>query len=118
MEPETRNVRALLDGYPHITGFVDVHSYSEVVLYPWGDDENQSTNPTKNFLNPAWDDLRGILGDAYREYIPAADHTKFMAMGNKIRDAIAAVRDRTYTVQQVFDPPCSQAQGWHLTTPG
>ena len=37
-EPETRNVRAILDEYPNIRLLLDVHSYSELVLYPWGDD--------------------------------------------------------------------------------
>src|SRR5207247_1119387 len=42
-EPETRNVRALLDSFPNVDCMIDVHSYSEDFLYPWGDDENQST---------------------------------------------------------------------------
>src|SRR5262249_18182339 len=100
-EPETRNVRWMLDTYPNITGFVDVHSYSELVLNPWSDAHNQSTDPTQNFQNPAWDGLRGTAS-GYGEYIPAADQTKFTDMGNRIRDAIAAVRGRVYTVEQGF----------------
>ena len=100
-EPETRNVRWLLDTYSNITGYVDVHSYEELVLYAWGDDGNQSADSSQNFLNPVWDGLRGTSG-GYGEYIPASDEAKFKDMGNKIRDAIAGVRGRTYTVEQGF----------------
>jgi murein tripeptide amidase MpaA len=102
-EPETRNVRWLLDTYPNVACFVDVHSYSELILFPWGDDNNQTTDPTQNFQNPAWDGLRGTPGTGYGEYIPAGDQTKFADRGVKVRDAISAVRGRTYIVEQSFD---------------
>jgi murein tripeptide amidase MpaA len=100
-EPETQNVRWLLDTYTNIECMIDVHSYSQLVLYPWGDDENQTTDPNQNFRNPAYDGLRGGTGDTtYREYIPASDQSWFQQTGNRIRDAIAAIRGRVYTVQQ------------------
>ncbi len=100
-EPETRNVRHLLDTYPNITCMADVHSYSELVLHPWGDDDNQTTDPAMNFTNPLFDGLRGTQGDAiYREYIPPADLDWFVSTGNRVRDAIAAVRGHVYTVEQ------------------
>ncbi len=100
-EPETRNVRYLLDTYPNIGYFADVHSYSELLLYPWGDDDNQTIDPTMNFQNPAYDGQRGTPGDSlYREYIPQSDLDWYVSTGNRVRDAIAAVRGRTYTVQQ------------------
>jgi murein tripeptide amidase MpaA len=102
-EPETRNVRWLLDTYPNIVCFVDVHSYSELILHPWGDDNSQTTDPTQNFQNPAWDGLRGTPGTGYAEYIPTADRTKFTDRGVKVRDAIATVRGRTYVVEPSFD---------------
>lgn len=99
-ESETRNVRWLLDSYP-IKGFLDVHSYSELVLYPWGDDDNQTTDPSMNFKNPTYNGLRGIVSDTiYKEYIPSADQTWFSNTANRIRDAVAAVRGRTYTAEQ------------------
>ena len=100
-EPETRNVRWLLDTYPNINGFVDVHSYSELILYPWGDDQNQTTDPSQNFLNAAWDGMRGTTG-GYGEYIPAPDLGRFTDMANRVHDAIAAVRGRSYTAEQGF----------------
>jgi carboxypeptidase T len=100
-EPETRNVRSLLEHYPNIDCMMDVHSYSELVLYPWGDDENQSTDPAMNFQNPLYNDLRGVAGDAlYKEYMPAADADWFQSTGERVRDAIAAVRGRVYTAEQ------------------
>ncbi|MDP8970340.1 MAG: M14 family metallopeptidase [Actinomycetota bacterium] len=99
-EPETRNVRHLLDEYPHIECMVDVHSYSELILYPWGDDDNQTTDPAQNFANPAFDGQRGVVGSGYREYIPEPDLDWYVDTGTKVRDAIAAVRGRSYTVQQ------------------
>ncbi len=103
-EPETRNVRYLLDTFKNICCYMDVHSYSQLVLYPWGDDNNQTTDPSMNFMNPAFNGLRGTLGDArYREYIPASDLDWYVSTGGVVRDAIAAVRGRTYTVEQSPD---------------
>src|SRR4029434_3013686 len=72
-EPETRNVRWMIDTFTNLACMIDIHSYSELVLYPWGDDENQTTNSNQNFQNPAFDGQRGIVGSGYKEYIPAAD---------------------------------------------
>lgn len=100
-EPETRNVRHLLDAYPNIECMIDVHSHSEVILHPWGDDENQFTDTAMNFLNPAFNGLRGTVGDTrYKEYIRAADHNWIVDAANDVRAAIAAVRGRAYTVKQ------------------
>src|SRR2546421_4120810 len=100
-EPEARNVRSVLDSYPQIVSMMDVHSYSQLVLHPWGDDDNQTTDPSQDFLNPAYDGLRGVPGDvAYREYIPADDLNWFKSTGNDVRAAIAAVRGTAYTVEQ------------------
>jgi len=99
-EAETRNVRHLLDDYPNIGYFIDVHSYSELVLYPWGDDDNQTSDPSQNFQNPVYNGQRGIVGAGYGEYIPGFDLDWYLITGARIRDAIAAVRGRTYTLQQ------------------
>jgi carboxypeptidase T len=99
-EPETRNVRWMLDTFTNIRGMVDVHSYAELVLHPWGDDDTQTTDPAQNFQNPAFDGLRGNPGDgAYREYMEAPDRDWFISAGNAMRDAIAAVRGHSYTVE-------------------
>jgi len=100
-EPEIRNVQWLPDNYPQIGFIADVHSYSELILYPWGDDENQTTNAGMNFMNPAYNAVRGVVGDtSYKEYIPAAELNWYATTAGKVRDAIAAVRGRVYTAQQ------------------
>lgn len=99
-EPETRNVRWLIDNFPNLACVVDIHSYSELVLFPWGDDENQTTDPSQNFQNPVFDGQRGVVGSGYKEYIPVSDLEAHKAMGGRIRDGIAAVRGRVYTSQQ------------------
>jgi carboxypeptidase T len=100
-EPETRNVRHMLDRFPQICCMADVHSYSQLILYPWGDDNNQTTDPAMNFQNPVFDGLRGTSGDtAYKEFIPEADLDFFVATGNRMRDAIAEVAGTVYTVEQ------------------
>jgi murein tripeptide amidase MpaA len=102
-EPETRNVRWLLDNYPDTVGVVDVHSYSELVLYPWGDDETQVTDPTMNFMNPAFNGQRGTGGDAYKEYMNPGDRDFFVEVGYRVRDAIYAARGHCYTVKPSFN---------------
>ena len=35
----------LLDRFPNVRFFIDLHSYGETLLYNWGSDENQSLRP-------------------------------------------------------------------------
>src|SRR6516162_782337 len=100
-EPETWNVRWLLDTYPNIMGMIDVHSYSDDILYPWGDADDQTTDPSKNFQNPAYNGLRGVPGSAvYGEYIPQADLDWYTSTGDAVQAAIKAVRGTVYTMKQ------------------
>jgi carboxypeptidase T len=100
-EPETRNVIWLLDRFPNIRWFVDLHSYGETILHSWGSDDNQSRNPRMNFRNRAYDGKRGRLSDeVYREYIPTADEMAAVEMGRRMGAAIRLVRGRQYQVKQ------------------
>ncbi len=100
-EPETRNAVWMLDQFPNIRYFIDIHSYSEDILYNWGDDTDQTTDPSMNFQNAAFNGKRGIATDtAYKEFINDADRTATIALANRMRDAIKTVRGRTYTVEQ------------------
>jgi carboxypeptidase T len=103
-EPETKNVVSMFDNHPNIRFFVDLHSYSELILYGWGDDQEQSTDPAMNFQNPAFDGQRGLRDDvAYREYISGDNEALSITLGNRMQDAIQAVRGRGYRVEQSFD---------------
>ncbi|MFZ2498719.1 M14 family metallopeptidase [Methanosarcina sp.] len=100
-EPETRNIRHLFDTYQNIGYFVDIHSYSELILYSWGDDENQTTYPKQNFMNPIYDGKRGILDDTlYGEFISPQDQEKFVNLAHRMNKALGDVRGKHYTVQQ------------------
>jgi murein tripeptide amidase MpaA len=102
-EPETQNVRWILDNQPNIRFFIDLHSYGPLVMYTWGDAVNQTTRATMNFLNPAYDTQRGLKGKgAYREYTRAADQTTAAGLARRMRNAIKAVRGTAYGVQQDF----------------
>ena len=100
-EPETRNVIWLLDRFPGIRYFVDLHSYGETILHSWGSDQNQSGNPRMSFRNRAYDGKRGRLGDnAYREYMPAADQKNVERIGRQMARAMERVRGHEYRVKQ------------------
>ncbi len=101
-EPETRNVKFVLDSFPQIRLLLDVHSYSQLLMYPWGDDDDQSADPTMNFRNPAWNASRGVRNDAYGEYVHATDPQRWIAYCNEMNAALTAVRGRVYSVGQSF----------------
>jgi murein tripeptide amidase MpaA len=102
-EPETQNAKWIFDNFSNIQFFVDLHSYSQDILYSWGDDEDQTTNTTMNFQNPAFNGQRGVAGDAYQEYIPAGDYTTAVALANVLQQGILAFRGTDYTVKSAFD---------------
>lgn len=99
-EPETRNVRRLLDEN-RIDGFVDVHSFSELILHPWGHAPNQSSDPTQRFTLVDTGDWQELPADApeYDEFIDPEDLARLVDIANGAADAIKNVRGRGYTVQ-------------------
>jgi murein tripeptide amidase MpaA len=102
-EPESRNAASIFDSFPNIQFFVDLHSFGEDILVSWGDDENQSTDPTMNFRNPAFNGKRGMPGDAYKEYMPGSDSAMSLSLAQAFHDGIQAFRGKNYTVKQAFD---------------
>jgi carboxypeptidase T len=102
-EPETQNVVSILDGHPNIRFMIDVHSYSQKILYNWGDDDDQTVTPGMNFNNAAYNGQRGVGGDAYSEFIPAGERSLQITLANRMQSAIAAVRGKGYLVEPSFD---------------
>lgn len=104
-EAETKNVRWLFRRFPNISRFIDIHSFGGDILYPWGDDENQSSTPAMNFGNPMWNGQRGLKGDLHREFIAASDLAILKSIANTMNSAIAGVRGHTYAIAQSFFLP-------------
>lgn len=106
-EQETRAIRDFLDANAHIRGLLDVHSYTGLILYPWGDDTNQSSDLAMNFQNPAFDGQRGTRTSApdrtYKEYMRSRDWLWYRNTANTMRDGVFEVAGRNYTAQQSFD---------------
>jgi hypothetical protein len=95
-EPETRNIRSVLDTR-RVDCFVDVHSYSELVLWPWGHAPSQTADSTKRFTTLPSGTCAPIGVAGYQEYIPPRDLQRFQTVGSRIVSAISSVRGRTYT---------------------
>ncbi|MFO1361360.1 MAG: M14 family zinc carboxypeptidase [Burkholderiales bacterium] len=100
-EPETRNVKHLLDS-ERIVSFVDVHSFSELVLYPWGHAPTQSTDSTRRFTGLPTGTCTASIPSTYAEYMPPRDVQRFRTVAGRIVSDIAAVRGRRYTPQTSF----------------
>ena len=100
-EPETKNVKYLLDTYSTIKYYADVHSFGEMILYSWGDDDNQSLDHEMNFQNPKYDRVRGRPRDSdYKEYIENQDEKTLKNLASRMNYSLERVRGRKYRVQQ------------------
>ena len=122
-EPETRNVRWLMNQLPRLVLFLDLHSYAGDVLYNWGDDQNQSTTPTESFTNASFDGLRGDINRGYREYLSAADQQTASDIAQAIASAMKAVRGQPYRPLQSVGlyPTCGTSDDYcfsrHIVDP-
>jgi hypothetical protein len=90
----------LLDSGPFVT-FLDVHSFSELVLYPWGHAGTQSTDPSKVFTGLATGTCTASVPGNYAEYMSTADVQKFTTVSHQVVADIAAVRGRRYTAESI-----------------
>jgi murein tripeptide amidase MpaA len=87
-EPETQNVAGILRER-RVEFYVDVHSFSRKILFPWGMDSNQSSDPAQSFRNPAFDGRRdGGAGGRYGEFIPQDLLDAHVRIGTAMRDAM------------------------------
>ena len=98
-EAETKNINFIHDTFTRIRWYVDVHSYSEDILYVWGDDEMQTGDSSRNFRNSAFDGQRGLVGDGYSEYIPDNDLSTLQALATAFTRSLAEVRGKTYVAK-------------------
>jgi murein tripeptide amidase MpaA len=101
-EPETQNINYIHDTYTRIRWYVDVHSFSEDILYVWGDDESQYTDANMNFQNATYNGQRGVLGDAYKEFIPDSDLGAVIGLASAFTKSLAEVRGKLYFAKPGF----------------
>ena len=107
-----------------VDSFADVHSYAELVLYPWGHAPNQTTDPAERFTTLPTGTCAPIATPGYAEYIDPRDLARFESVGQRIVEAIAAVRGRTYTREPGFSlygttgTLSDYAYARHVATPG
>jgi hypothetical protein len=108
-EPETRNVASILRER-RIEFYIDVHSFSRKILFPWGMDDNQSRDPQQSFRNPAFDGRRdGGPGGPYGEFIPRDLLDEHVRIGTAMRDAM---------IGGAGDDPRARARSEYAVEPG
>jgi murein tripeptide amidase MpaA len=105
-EPETQNIRWIADTFPELRYFLDVHSFTGIVLYNWGSDENQAKLPHMNFQNGEYDDERGKMPDVpanrtvYGEFLKGAHWRDKVYAAMRVGNAMDAATGRHYEVAQ------------------
>lgn len=97
-EPESRNIRDLCD-MQNIDVFLDVHSFTELVLFPWGHTHTQTTDPTQRFTSLATGTCAPLNPPGHQEYMLPRDQLRFTTVAQTIVNDIRAVRGRNYTPQ-------------------
>ncbi len=101
-EPESSNIRDFCDAH-NIDVFLDVHSFSEFVLFPWGHATTQTTDPTQNFTTLATGTCAPLNPPGHQEYMLPRDQVRFRRVAQKVVDDIRAVRGRNYISGTVRD---------------
>jgi hypothetical protein len=102
-EAESRNGAWVFEQFPNIRWYTDIHSIAGTMYYSWADDDDQIWDPSQNFLNPAWDGKRGILGRLdYREYISASNLFSVQLASYRVASAMNSVGGGTYGSAQAM----------------
>ncbi|EDU40800.1 zinc carboxypeptidase A 1 precursor [Pyrenophora tritici-repentis] len=117
-EPETRDMAWVYDEYPNIHWYIDVHSAAGTLLYSWGDDIDQSADPSQNLFNTAYDGKRGLIEDTlYQEYIDQVDWDNVALAANRTTAAMNGVGGREYVPQQAVGlyPTSGASDDWSFS---
>ena len=101
-EPESENIHLLCDAH-RIDVFVDVHSFSEFVLYPWGHSPTQTTQTSPRFTDLLAGFCRPLDPPGHQEYMSPADYLRYRTVAGRVADAIRAVRGRNYVLKTIYE---------------
>jgi Zinc carboxypeptidase len=101
-EPETENINFIHDTFTRIKWYIDVHSFSEDILFVWGDDESQFSDSNMTFQNASFDGQRGVLGDSYKEFIPDGDLSALQGLAGAFTRSLGEVRGKLYVAKPGF----------------
>lgn len=100
-EPEANNIHLLCDTH-RIDVFIDVHSFSEFVLFPWGHAPTQTTQPLPNFTSLLMGFCRPLDPPGHQEFMTPTDQLKYQTVATRVADAIRAVRGRNYVLKTIY----------------
>jgi murein tripeptide amidase MpaA len=100
-EPESQNIHLLCDAH-RIDVFVDVHSFSEFVLFPWGHAPTQTTQMFPRFTDLNFGFCRPLDPPGHQEFMPPGDQLRYQTVAGRIADAIRAVRGRNYVLKTIY----------------
>jgi murein tripeptide amidase MpaA len=100
-EPEANNIHLLCDTH-RIDVFVDVHSFSEFVLFPWGHAPTQTTQPLPNFTSLLMGFCRPLDPPSHQEFMSPSDKTKYETVATRVKNKISAVRGENYVLKTIF----------------
>jgi hypothetical protein len=90
-EPETRNIVAFCEQH-RIDTFVDVHSYRNAVLYPWGHAPTQTADPMQSFTTLAVPQGQDLTPPTYQEYMGGRDLLRFQTVAQRVVDSVHRVK--------------------------
>lgn len=111
-EPETANIEELLTG-KDINFYMDVHSAAGKLLFAWGMEQNQESDPEQSFLNRGFDRgsprERDGPGTEYKEWLPAGSENAHQVLGDHLGDQIAGSTGFTANQAQT-DPIAATAR--------
>lgn len=80
-EPEPAAMRDLVDADPHVVALLDVHSYGQLVLFPWGN-EPVDTVDHDAFTMLAGDVAEAMTAEHGQAYVPLQSADLYPASGN------------------------------------
>ena len=100
-EPEAQNIHLLCDTH-RIDVFVDVHSFSQFVLYPWGHAPTQTTQTAPRFTDLNFGFCRPLDPPGHQEYMLPSDLLKYQTVAGRVANAIKAVRGSNYVLKTIY----------------
>ena len=101
-EPESQNIHLLCDAH-RINVFIDVHSFSELVLHPWGHAPTQTTQMFPRFTDLNFGFCRPLDPPSHREYMSPADQLRYQTVAGRVAHAIRVVRGRNYVLKTIYE---------------